>query len=109
LDVWSITCPPCRLTIPELIAVQKELGGIDFMVIGLSLDEDLPAVKKFLDKESSNYHTVQATAEIMKKLPPVRGIPTLFLLDAKGKILKTYVGYTTRDVFKKDIRNLLNK
>lgn len=108
-DIWSITCPPCRMTTPELIKVQKSLGGIDFTIIGLNLDEDLSVIKEFLAKEKANYPTAQATREALGKFPPVRGIPTLFLVDSSGKIVKTYIGYTQSNVFEKDIKKLLKK
>lgn len=94
LDVWATWCPPCRRTIPDLINVQKKYASKGVTVIGLSVDtvpdKDLSA---FVKKAGINYPIARA-GDTLKYLPPVRGIPTMFIVDRNGKILDRYVGYT---------------
>ncbi len=39
LNIWATWCPPCREEMPALDALQAMLGGPDFMVLPLCIDE----------------------------------------------------------------------
>lgn len=107
VDIWATWCPPCRLTVPELIAVQNELSTKNFMVLGLSVDTDGDkTVLDFVTREKVNYPVAKAN-ETLRYFPPVRGIPTMFILDANGKIKKTFIGYTDKDVMLKEVKKVL--
>src|SRR5512135_2008759 len=45
LEFWATWCPPCKATIPDLIALQAKYAGKGLVVLGVSLDEggDLPS------------------------------------------------------------------
>lgn len=106
VDVWATWCPPCRLTIPELIALQEEITK-NFTVLGLSVDqESAEYVADFVKKEKVNY-PVALAGEALRTLPAVRGIPTMFVLDKNGKIVKTFVGYTDRKTLSLAVKKVL--
>ncbi len=107
VDVWATWCPPCRMTVPELIALQSTLSTEKFSVIGLSVDEiSDEAVLNYINKEGVNYPVAKA-GRAMQYLPPVRGIPTMFILDKNGKIKKTFVGYTKKEIMLKEVQKVL--
>lgn len=107
VDVWATWCPPCRLTVPELIALQSQLSVESFSVIGLSVDEiSDEELLAFVTKENINYPVAKA-GKAMQFLPPVRGIPTMFILDKNGKIKKTFVGYMKKDALLKEVKKVL--
>ena len=39
LNIWATWCPPCREEMPELEALAADLGGADFMVLPLCVDD----------------------------------------------------------------------
>jgi len=93
-DIWATWCPPCRMQLPQLAEMQKDLAGKNFTVISLSTDESQETVINFIDNNGgSHYPVAMFSAEAKKMFPSVRGIPTLFLVNKKGEILKTFVGY----------------
>lgn len=108
LDVWATWCPPCRQTVPELIALQNKYEAQGFTVLGLSVDQSSAPVGPFIKKYGINY-PVAMGQEAMRVLPPVRGIPTMFLVAANGNILKQYVGYTSKERMAKDIDAIIKK
>src|SRR5881398_4258902 len=40
LNVWATWCEPCRVEMPSLERLYRRLGGSDFRVVAVSIDED---------------------------------------------------------------------
>jgi len=110
LDFWATWCPPCREEIPGFIELQKQYGKDGLVVIGVSLDEEGPSVvKPFIKKTQINYTIVMGNQEIAKAYGDVESIPTTFIIDGQGKIVKKHVGFSDKAAFEKDIKPLLKK
>lgn len=87
LNVWATWCAPCRKEMPALDRLQQALGGPDFQVIALSIDNGGPAVvRRFYDEIGIRALDlyVDPTTEATGKLRTV-GIPTTLLLDREGQ------------------------
>ena len=92
VNFWATWCGPCRVEIPDLIALQKKYAD-NLVVLGISEDEgDIPLVKKFAAEHNINYPLVMATPEIRKLFPEVMALPTTFVLDRDGKLVQKTVG-----------------
>ena len=92
LDFWATWCGPCLGEIPELKALYQEHAGEagqDFVMIGISLDQDGWELAEFLEREGILWPQVcdlggfQAS---LAKLYHVRGIPRAVLIDRQGRI-----------------------
>ena len=62
LDFWASWCPPCRVSIPEIVTLQEELGGSRFEVIGINVDERLDDAMRFLGRYPVNYENLSESA-----------------------------------------------
>lgn len=122
IDFWATWCPPCRMVIPELVAMQKEHGD-KIMVIGATrfygygMDFSDPEAKKphggkqvgsrkepmaedaevaineaFIKAFEVNYPIVFTDAPVSRDQFFVSGIPTVFVVDKAGKIAGSVVG-----------------
>src|SRR5262249_20995477 len=91
LHFWSTTCGPCLAEFPEL---EKELKAwktsqVDFVVLGISLDDDLKTLKKFLSKYDFQWVAAcdrRGWGGEAAKAFHVTGIPNDVVIDADGKI-----------------------
>jgi thiol-disulfide isomerase/thioredoxin len=96
LNLWATWCPPCRKEMPTLDALQQRLGGDDFQVIALSVDQGgAEAVRDFYDQIGIEHLPlyVDSSMRAMSRLA-VRGLPTTLVLDAQGRELARLVGET---------------
>lgn len=112
LDFWATWCPPCRMSIPELVGLQKEFRGQGLVIIGVSLDDPAQAsdlfLRAFMEKFDMNYRVLRYDTKIMKDYfgTETPAIPTVFVIDHEGKIRNKIVGYR-HGVLKKSIEALL--
>ncbi|OGA22350.1 MAG: redoxin [Betaproteobacteria bacterium RIFCSPLOWO2_02_FULL_67_26] len=87
LNVWATWCAPCRKEMPALDRLQQKLGGPDFQVVALSIDNGgAAAVRRYYDEIGIRALAVyvDSTAEAAGKLRTL-GIPTTLLLDREGR------------------------
>ena len=94
IDFWASWCGPCRSAIPkvkDLYAKYKEKG---FEVLSISIDKDEKAWRKAMVDEGMPW--AQSLSPDMNKTMDqflFSGIPTLYLVNREGKIVKSYTGY----------------
>jgi thiol-disulfide isomerase/thioredoxin len=107
VDFWATWCPPCRMTIPHLMDLQKEYGGKRFTVVGISLDQQGEAVvKPFYDSWKMNYPVViDQDGSVARSYGGIRSIPTGLLIDRHGRVITGFIGYRPKD----EIEGLVKK
>lgn len=108
LDFWATWCPPCRMEIPHFVRLQSEYGDQGLQIVGLSLDAGgARDVRPFAEEYKINYTMLIAKDETAESYGGVVGIPTTFVIDRKGTIVKKFVGYTPPETFEEAIKPLL--
>ncbi len=110
VDFWATWCGPCIAEMPNVRKAHDKYGKEgDFVVLGVSLDEDEKKVQRFVKKQ--NIPWPQIVAGPAEKNPIAKqyfvvGIPATFLIDAEGKIVaKDLRGRALQ----KEVRKLLRK
>ncbi|MEO1695552.1 MAG: TlpA disulfide reductase family protein [Pseudomonadota bacterium] len=94
VNLWATWCAPCRKEMPDLSALQKELGGDDFEVVAISLDRGAPEKPQaFLNEVGATalkiYH--DPTARLGTRLNAI-GLPATLLLDRQGREIGRLIG-----------------
>ena len=103
---WAKWCPHCRVELPVVDKIYRDLGPKGMYIIGISLDSDTSAAKQFLtDNHISFPVAIVGTGSDLVRSYGITGIPAVFVLD-KGGIVKNHfageVGESTiRDEFAK--------
>ena len=94
LNIWATWCVPCREEMPQLNALEAELGGDNFEVLAINIDKGgVEKAKAFLDETGAKDLAFYAdpTGKLFSKLKAV-GMPTTLLLDAQGQEIGRLVG-----------------
>lgn len=92
LNIWATWCPPCVKEMPSLDRFQAKLGGQDFEVIALSLDQSADLVKRFYEEfKLTNLGIYMGDQKAMAAFA-VGGLPTTFVIGPRGNILGALAG-----------------
>jgi thiol-disulfide isomerase/thioredoxin len=92
VNFWATWCPPCRAEIPDLIKLQDKYRD-KLVILGISEDEIPPAeVKAFATNMKMNYAVAMTTPELKKIFRGVSALPTTFVIDPEGKLVRKHVG-----------------
>ena len=98
VDFWASWCPPCRVSIPEIVALQRELGGSGFEVIGINVDERIDDALKFLEHHPMNYDVLSDPRGATAAAYALPGMPTSFVIDPEGRVTLVHVGFRRGDM-----------
>jgi thiol-disulfide isomerase/thioredoxin len=107
LDFWATWCSPCVAMLPVMDAVHATWAarGVGFVGInsdggGATLDE----IRAFLTEHHIPYPVVVDDGRV-GELYKVEALPTLVVIGRDGRILSSFIGYTTQGTLDRAIRD----
>lgn len=91
IDFWASWCGPCRKENPKLRKVYNKYNGRDFEIIGITYDTNntIKYWLKAIHKDSLTWPQFRDPTPYMQsnKKYDMRGIPSNYLINSKGKII----------------------
>lgn len=98
VNFWARWCAPCRVEIPELVALTERRSGVK--VLGLALENDPAPVRDFGRAYDINYPVLLTRGgglELMRALGNRKaGLPFTIALDRRGAVVASRLGLLTR-------------
>jgi thiol-disulfide isomerase/thioredoxin len=105
LDAWSTYCEPCMKEFPGLVALHKKYGPekvacislcANYTGVGKPEDEIAEPLAFLKDKGAvfDNVFCTEADTKLYEKLK-FASVPTIFVYDREGKLIKTFDGEPT--------------
>ena len=118
LNFWATWCYPCKMEIPDLNKLQEKYQDKGFEVVGITLTSGSPEqISKFAEDWGMNYKILTDIegneTEIVTNTygqatgAPISGVPTSFIIDRDGYIVKTYIGPRSEKMFYNDLKHYL--
>jgi len=112
LSFWATWCEPCKLELPHLERLQRELAGEGLQVLAISVDgpDSLGDVRSFVRSRDMKITVLLDTErQVAARLNPRVMLPYWILLDRSGRVAKSHQGYMPGDekALEQEVRRLL--
>ncbi len=108
INFWATWCPPCQREIPDFIELYDTYKKDGLMIVGVSVDQTgWDAVDKYIQNMKIQYPVVMFTPEVVRNYDNFQSIPTTFIIDKKGRIVKKVTGYRPKTFWEEEIKNIL--
>jgi len=90
LNFWATWCPPCRREMPDMQKLHKAMKGKKFIMLAVS-PEASSKVRSFMKRNRYTFPAASGARSALRTYK-VRGIPSTFIIDKKGRLLGKAVG-----------------
>jgi len=99
-------CGYCKMSVPQVVELQKTYGPKGLKVIGVFGDETKDGPAEYAKNFGVNYDVLYNGGEVAGKFG-VNGVPHFVLLDKNHNIVKTWTGYNPNHNFSEEINKVL--
>jgi thiol-disulfide isomerase/thioredoxin len=106
VDFWATWCAPCVAEVPNVRSAYEKLHDKGFEIIGLSFDQEMEALEKFVTKQKMawpQYFDGKGWQNQFGQEFGIASIPTMWLVDKKG-VLRDM---NARDALESKVEKLL--
>ena len=109
LDFWATWCGPCKVEIPYFIEFNTTYGEQGLQVLGLGVDDEIPALTEYAERMGMNYPILIGAGrdDVLEAYGPMPGLPTTVIIGRDGKVCTSHTGLTEKAVFEEAIKALL--
>jgi peroxiredoxin len=109
LDFWASWCATCRSTLPWMNELQNKFAGENFSVLAVNLDQNPEKAKRIIEELRIQFPILYDAEGKIAKLFQLPAMPTSFLINQKGELVATYLGFRNGDPeqIESSIRHLL--
>jgi thiol-disulfide isomerase/thioredoxin len=97
VNYWATWCPPCLEEVPDLVALYDSRKNKDVMVFGIAFDyQSAKEVADYVDDMLMSYPIVLGDDEVAKQIGSSELLPTTFIYNPRGELVKTKRGKVTK-------------
>ena len=111
LDFWASWCPDCRKDAPEVVRLYEEYHQYGIEFIGISMDTDVEAWKKAIEKFGITYPQVSELKKFKEtdiaKAYGVKWIPSMVVVGSDGLVKLSTVQIDKLDQFLPTLLNTI--
>lgn len=109
LDFWASWCKPCQRSFPWMNSLLNKYPSEAFTILTINLDAESEAMHKFLSKVSADFDIYHDPSGQIAEQFKIEGMPTSYLIDASGKVVKKHIGFYTKHIgkYEREIEELL--
>lgn len=107
IQFTSVSCGPCKASIPFLKELSKEYKNTDFDFVAIECtSKNTNVLKSYMIRNDFNYKFLLSNEEVLKKYS-ITSFPVFFILDNNRRITNVINGYGQGKT-DKEIRTLIN-
>jgi len=104
VNYWATWCPPCLEEVPDLVNLYDQRKQKDLMVLGVVFDyKDVKEVTEYVDDMLMSYPIVLGDDSVTAQIGSAEVLPTTFIYNPQGVLVKVKRGLITREFIEKII------
>ena len=109
VDFWATWCAACKIEIPAFMELNKKYAPQGFAIVGVSVDDPVAKLKAFAKELKMDYPVLVGSGrtDVLEAFGSPTAFPTTFVIGRDGKVCKAHAGYTPKEQFDLEIRELL--
>lgn len=92
VQIWASWCPFCALQNPRLQKLYDSTRGTPLQVLTISIDKDQKDAVGYLRQRGYTFPAAMDTPALRAAIGPRKGLPELYVIDARGKVVQKEVG-----------------
>ena len=92
LNFWATWCKPCENEMPAMQRLYRTLGGPDFELLAISVDEGDDEVRAFRDRLGLGFPVLRDPAKRAADDYQTFRFPESWLIDRDGNVAARYIG-----------------
>jgi len=96
IDFWATWCGPCRLALPELKTLRKQMEGQPFEILSISADRELSALQDYVAKNEMTWPQTWDSRGELAHAFSIPSYPSYYLLDPEGAVVYSAHGWSPR-------------
>ena len=109
IDFWASWCAPCRESMPFLEKLSKSYKSQGLVVLGVNIDNDVDAARKFLKEMPVSFQVVNDAQKQVAKAYAPPTMPSSYIIDKRGVVHVVHAGFRRADAaaIEAEIKSLL--
>ncbi len=92
LNFWATWCPPCIEEMPSLDRLQQRFAASGVVVLGVSVDRDADAYRRFLERARISFLTARDPEARISARYGTFKYPETYLIDRRGRVREKIIG-----------------
>ena len=97
---WATSCPPCRHEMPAMNALADNRS---LRILAVNVGESKGTARNWAETLGLQYAVLPDPASTIAKRYQIRGLPTGFLINAGGRVVRVYFGSVGIERLRRDI------
>jgi thiol-disulfide isomerase/thioredoxin len=93
VDFWASWCGPCKRSFPWMNELTQRYGAQGFTVVAINVDKKREDAERFLAQTPAQFTIVYDPAGATPSSFGVKGMPSSYLIDAKGNVIAVEQGF----------------
>jgi len=95
VDFWATWCPPCRRSFPWMEEMHTRYHKDGLTIVAISVDAKYELAEKFVQELNPSFISAHDPGKKTAKLYKLRAMPSSYLIDRSGNIIRTHLGFRT--------------